>query len=126
MIRLTTCGGSHCPLSLYALILDQRNNEIHYFTGGCAGTKIIYKDDYNLECEWNFFATSHGKSVCDGIGGTVKRLLTKASLQRPYTNPILTTDAIMDKNIPGIIIITPADIQQYEVILQERLVKQKQ
>jgi len=35
------------------------------------------------------------KSVCDGIGGTVKRLLTKASLQRDYTDPILTTEASM-------------------------------
>ena len=29
-----------------------------------------------------FLATSHGKGPCDGIGGTVKRLATKASLQR--------------------------------------------
>ena len=27
---------------------------------------------YFSDGEWNFFATSHGKSVCDGIGGTVK------------------------------------------------------
>jgi len=52
-----------------------------------------------------FFATSHGKSACDGIGGTVKRLLTKASLQRPYNDAILTTEAIMSFckcNVSGI------------------------
>ena len=38
---------------------------------------------------WNFFATSHGKSPCDGIGGTVKRLTTKASLQSPIDHQIL-------------------------------------
>ena len=38
---------------------------------------------------WNFFATSHGKSPCDGIGGTVKRLTTKASLQSPVDHQIL-------------------------------------
>ena len=31
--------------------------------------------------EWHLFATSHGKSPCDGIGGTVKSSLARASLQ---------------------------------------------
>ena len=39
-----------------------------------------------------FFATSHGKTPCDGIGGTVKQLVTRASLQRPIRNQILTAD----------------------------------
>lgn len=29
--------------------------------------------DYGLNLEWNFFATSHGKSSADGLGGTIKR-----------------------------------------------------
>ena len=41
-----------------------------------------------------FFATYHVKSACDGIGGTEKRLVTKASLQRPYNDQILTSDAM--------------------------------
>ena len=32
-----------------------------------------------------FFATSHGKGPCDGIGGTVKRLARRASLQTEIT-----------------------------------------
>ena len=69
-------------------------------------------------------ATSHGKSTCDGIG-TVKRLLTKASLQRPYTDPILTTEAIMEFciiNIPGIHFfnIPSEDIVKHELKLQGR------
>src|SRR5258705_10626136 len=67
--------------------------------GGCAGQ---YKNrfnfinichhsfDFNLDCEWNFFATSHGKGPCDGVGGTVKRTTAKASLQRPINSQILT------------------------------------
>ena len=44
---------------------------------------------------WNssrvaFFATSHGKGPCDGVGGTVKRLAARASLQRPYANQLQT------------------------------------
>ena len=30
----------------------------------------------------------NGKSPCDGIGGTVKRLVTRASLQQPISNQI--------------------------------------
>ena len=52
-----------------------------------------------------FFATSHGKSPCDGIGGTVKQLVTRASLQWPISNQILTADKIFKfcvKQIKGI------------------------
>ena len=74
-------------------------SNIIYFSDGCAGQYKNSKhfvnlchhfDDFSMHCEWNFFATSHGKSPCDGIGGTVKRLTTRASLQRPISNQILT------------------------------------
>ena len=32
-----------------------------------------WKQDHHLKLTWNFFATSHGKGVVDGLGGTVKR-----------------------------------------------------
>ncbi|KAK4872099.1 hypothetical protein RN001_016223 [Aquatica leii] len=32
-----------------------------------------HDNDFGLIAEWNFFATSHGKNSCDGIGGTTKR-----------------------------------------------------
>ena len=47
-------------------------------------------NDFGIEASWNFFATSHGKSPCDGIGGKVKRVNGRASLQRPKENHILT------------------------------------
>ena len=43
-----------------------------------------------LKAPWNFFATSHRKSPCDGIGGTVKRGTGRASLQRSKETHILT------------------------------------
>ena len=46
-----------------------------------------HEKDHGVPAEWHFFAASHGKSPCDGVGGTVKRLVSRASLQ-------LTTDAI--------------------------------
>ena len=44
----------------------------------------LHKQDFGLDAEWIFFATSH-KSSCDGIGGSVKRHATKKD-QRPMNN----------------------------------------
>ncbi|XP_025262218.1 uncharacterized protein LOC112637213 [Camponotus floridanus] len=54
--------------------------------------KIIYFSDganFGIAAEWHFFPTSHSKGPCDGIGGTLKRLAARASLQR-INNPIRT------------------------------------
>ena len=73
--------------------------KVHYFSDGCAGqykncfnliNLCFHQEDFRLLAEWNFFATSHGKAACDGIGGTAKRLTLKASLQRPVSNQIIT------------------------------------
>ena len=40
-----------------------------------------HNSDHGLEAEWRFIATSNGKSPCDGIGCTVKRLTAHVSLQ---------------------------------------------
>jgi len=54
-------------------------------------------DDFGIDAEWHFFATSHGKSPCDGVGGTVKRLAARlASLQRSHDNQIMTPRALYD------------------------------
>ena len=45
--------------------------------------------DFEIDAEWHFFATSHGKGPCDGVGGTIKRLAAKTSLQRPYDKQII-------------------------------------
>ncbi|KAL5510770.1 hypothetical protein EMCRGX_G006371 [Ephydatia muelleri] len=72
---------------------------IVYMSDGCAGqykncynfTNLCYHEaDFGVAAEWHFFATSHGKSAADGIGGTVKRTAAKASLQHPKEDQILT------------------------------------
>ena len=58
-----------------------------------------------IKAEWHFFATSHGKNACDGVGGTIKRLAARASLQRPISNQILTPLQLFEfanKEIPGV------------------------
>ena len=71
---------------------------VEYFTDDCGGQYKSYKncmnvchheEDFGLPAVWNFFATSHGKGACDGIGGTVKRLICLESLKRVKGNYIL-------------------------------------
>ena len=80
-------------------------SKIYYFSDGCGGQYKNYKNflnlcnhknDFGLVAEWIFFATSHGKSPCDGIGGTVKRLTARASLQRPLDKQILSVDKMFE------------------------------
>ena len=63
---------------------------IKYFSDGSGAQYKNYKnfanlchqiEDHGISCEWNFFATSHGKGPCDGVGGVVKRLATRYSKQ---------------------------------------------
>lgn len=63
---------------------------IKYFSDGAASQYKNFKnfanirfhrEDFGLDCDWHFFATSHGKGPCDGVGGVVKRLATRYSKQ---------------------------------------------
>ena len=67
-----------------------------YFSNGAGSQYKNYKnftnichheEDHGISAEWHIFVTSHGKSPCDGVGATVKRLVARASLQ-------LTTETI--------------------------------
>ena len=78
-------------------------SKIYYYGDGCAGqykkrfnfiNLCYHKMDFDVECKWHFFATSHGKSACDGIGGVMKKMTAKARLQRPFENQILTPQNI--------------------------------
>lgn len=79
--------------------------KIFYYSDGCAAqykncknfTNLCYHvEDFGVQAEWHFFATSHGKSAGDGAGGTLKRLASRASLQRLYSNHILTAKQLYD------------------------------
>jgi hypothetical protein len=32
----------------------------------------LHVEDFRVPAEWHFFATSHGNSTCDALGGTLK------------------------------------------------------
>ena len=78
-----------------------------------------------IKAEWHFFATSHGKNVCDGVGGTIKRLAARASLQRPISNQILTPLQLFEfakVEIPGVtsFYISTEHVNKVAQILQQR------
>ena len=57
--------------------------KVHVFSDG---SRSQFKNKYiahflhqlSVQIEWHYFATSHGKGVVDGIGGTVKRMVWNA------------------------------------------------
>lgn len=54
-----------------------------------------HREDFDLLVHsYNFFATSHGKGPCDGIGAVVKRIIRRASLTLPSERQILTPYAM--------------------------------
>ena len=76
-----------------------------------------HENDHGLKEERHFFATSHGKSPCDGIGGTVKRLVARASLQATVDHHILTAREMLkwcEEHIMGItfLFVTADDVQE--------------
>ena len=86
-------------------ITNNNVEKIFYFSDGCAQqykncknfvNLCNHKSEFDIDAEWNFFATSHGKNTCDAIGGCVKRAVCRESLQRPYKNQILTTQSLFD------------------------------
>lgn len=123
------------------LISFQKNDvlpslkKIYYFSDGSAAQYknrknfiniCNHKNDFGIETEWHFFATAHGKGTCDGLGGTVKRLAAKASLQRPYSEHIMTPSQLFlwsQENIPKIKFeyCTNLDYSEEESFLKYRL-----
>ena len=79
-------------------------SKILYFSDGVSGqyknrknfiNLTHHQDDFGFAAEWHFFPASHGKGACDGLGGTLKRLVARASLQR-VKNPIQTPKELFE------------------------------
>lgn len=88
----------------------------------------MHETDFECPANWHFFATAHGKSICDGLGGTIKRLATKASLQRPFNNQIITPRQLYDwannsiRNI-NVTFVPKEEYYKEEMYLKERFSK---
>ena len=72
----------------------------------------------------------NGKSPCDGIGGTVKRLVSSESLRRPFEEQILTPRAMYEwceQNIKNIkfFYVSSNDVALHKSVIKERLTSAK-
>ncbi len=114
-VKDTSSRRSHVTLiwsvGLICTCVQQQIKKVIYFSDGAASqykncknfiNLCYHKDDFCVCAEWHFFATSHGKGPCDGIGGTVKRLAARASLQRPYNEQIMTPRQLYDFAVENI------------------------
>jgi hypothetical protein len=90
---------------LFALEKFHAIAKIYFFSDGSAAQYKNKKNFFNLcqmkhqhgfDAEWHFFATHHGKSPCDALGGTIKRMATKASLHRVYEDHIQTAKDLFE------------------------------
>lgn len=101
--------------------------KIYYFSDGAAAQ---YKNKsnfsnlakhfnrYQIEAEWHFYASCHGKSTCDGIGGTLKRLARRASLQGKHISNSLELYEWAKNNLDNVSVIHCTQ-QEYEMKLNE-------
>ncbi|XP_074109255.1 uncharacterized protein LOC141534013 [Cotesia typhae] len=89
----------------YVKSLPERCNKIYYFSDGAPQqfknfknfvNLYYHEDDFDIPAEWHFFATAHGKGPCDGIGGILKRLAARASLQLAVDKQITTPEELLN------------------------------
>lgn len=118
-------GNNHDSIAVYVymrIITDfvkellPMASKIFYFSDGAPQqfknfknfVNIYYhKEDFKIAAEWHYFATAHGKGPCDGIGGTLKRIASRVSLQRQIDNQITTALELYEwasepNNLPNI------------------------
>jgi len=80
----------------------------------------LWEQKYEITLAWIFFATSHGKGVVDGLGGTVKRSVWRhvRSGQSHVTTPMSFHDVARQCN-PSINIsfISSATISENQIML---------
>ena len=96
------------------LLSSSQPRKITYFSNGAGSlyknrkdflNLCHHKEDFGIDAEWHFSATTHGRGACDGVGGTVKQLAARASLQKPYSEQIMTPRQLFDWasiNIPSV------------------------
>ena len=116
------------------IALAQPPEKIIYFSDGAASqyknrknfiNLCYHYDDFRVAAEWHFSATSHGKGACDGLGGTIKRLAARASLQRLQDDQITTPLELYEwakKHIPQMTFCfcSTEEYKTEKTILQER------
>ena len=84
-------------------------NKVNVFSDGASSqfkqrylfsNLYIWQQKFHIDISWNFYATSHGKGVVDGLGGTVKRAVWRhvRSCRAHVTNASLFYDVAKERN----------------------------
>ncbi|KAE8736817.1 hypothetical protein FOCC_FOCC017727, partial [Frankliniella occidentalis] len=110
---------------------------IYYFSDGAASqyknrknvaNLRMHFNDFGLTAEWHYFATSHGKGPCDGVGGTLKRHAARESLHRVKNKEPISDAAqffkwaeVKFKETVHVAFITANDIKEVTEVNKERI-----
>lgn len=62
----------------------------------CFANLIRLQTEFNISVSWHFFATSHGKTAGDGVGGNLKCVVRRASAQRTSGNQIRSAQDVFE------------------------------
>ena len=104
---------------------------VHFFSDGAASqfkqkflfaNLTFFSEIYQCGTSWHFFATSHGKGVVDGIGGTVKRVVWKECMTGKVIDNAQDFVKFASEKCPNInvIFISVTDIENNREELDER------
>ena len=100
-------------------------DKIIYFSDSCAEqynnrknfiNLYHHQHDFNMDAQLIFFGTCHDKSPCNGVGGFVKRLVERHSLQRPLNDQIFSYQSMLDLCVREIPSITFSSVRQEEMV----------
>jgi len=95
--------------------------KILYFSDGAASqyknrynvaNTARHEEDFGLDAEWHYFATSQGKNISDGLGGTLKREVARAGLVLPLEKQIQIPKQLFDwakSNLTGLNLVYVAE-----------------
>lgn len=111
--------------------------KVRFFTDGCAAqfknkytlSNLLYaKEDFQVEIEWHFMPTSHGKSPADGLGGSIKRGVYNRVLSGGFEVYTASDFVACAKTLTGntrIMNISREETSKFDIMLKNRWEKVK-
>lgn len=70
------------PFTIHKIIYFSDGCSGQYKNRFCMGNVLRHRREYGIDAEWHFHATAHGKNRCDAIGGIVKSVAFRATIQK--------------------------------------------
>ena len=81
----------------------------------------IWEEKFDVKIIWNFFATSHGKAVVDGLGGTVKRSVWRhIKSEKAHITSAKEYSMVAQEQNPSIHIQYITSAKEYSMVAKEQ------